>query len=363
MITRNYNFGAGPAMLPESILREAQAELLDWNNTGMSVMEIGHRTPEFMSLCNHAEQTLRYLLAVPQNYQILFLGSAGRTQFSMIPMNLLQPNEQAGYLDTGIWSHMALLEAQNLKKAYCIASDALNGYTSIPAQRVWDIKENTTYVYFTPNETINGTRFPFVPKLSEGYLVADMTSCLLTEPININDYGVIFAGAQKNIANAGLTIVIIRNNLLERAPNPTVPSMMNYQLQAEYRSLYATPPTFNFYIAAKMFDWIKAQGGINVLYQRTQEKAAKIYQFLDSTDFYITRVEKEARSLVNICFSLKDKSLETTFLQQANQRGLYALKGHALVGGVRASMYNSMPLSGVDALIKFMAEFAKENYR
>jgi phosphoserine aminotransferase len=363
MTTRKYNFGAGPAMLPESILREAQEELLDWNNTGMSVMEIGHRTPEFMSLLNHAEQTLRYLLSVPQNYQILFLGCPGRMQFSMIPMNLLQPDEFAGYLDTGVWSHMALAEARNLKNTYCIASGEPNGYTAIPDPLMWDIKQNTTYVYYTPNETVNGTRFPAVPKVKEGFLVADMTSCLLTEPINVNDYGLIFAGAQKNIANAGLTIVIIRNDLLEKIPNPQIPSMLNYQLQAERRSLYATPPSFNYYIAAKMFDWIKAQGGLDVMYKLNCEKAAKLYECLDTHDFYVTKIDKEARSLVNICFSMHNEELVTPFLQQAKERGLLSLKGHALLGGIRASIYNSMPMSGVEALVEFMTDFAKESHR
>ncbi|KTD00775.1 phosphoserine aminotransferase [Fluoribacter gormanii] len=361
MTTRVYNFGAGPSMLPEDILKEAQEEFLDWQNLGVSVLEVGHRSPEFSALLNHAEQSLRELLFIPSNYHVLFLGGAARTQFAMIPMNLLSPEEQAGYLVTGVWSHMALLEAQHLKKAYCIASDGDNGYKTIPEPRNWDIKENTSYVYYTPNETVNGVRFPYVPKTKEIPLIADMTSALLSEPVDVRNFGLIFAGAQKNIANAGLTIVIIRDDLLEKVPTPQVPTMLNYKIQAEHHSLYATSPVFNCYLADKMFDWLKAQGGVEEIYRLNCQKAAKLYQYLDNTDFYTTHVDPEVRSIVNVCFSLKNDKLENEFLQLAQLRGLYGLKGHRLVGGIRASLYNAMPMSGVDALIDFMSEFAKEN--
>ncbi|MGC1181591.1 3-phosphoserine/phosphohydroxythreonine transaminase [Legionella sp.] len=358
MTSRIYNFGAGPAMLPELILKEAQEEFLDWQGTGMSILEIGHRTPEFISLLNHAQNTLRDLLTIPKNYHILFLGGAARMQFAMIPMNFLRADEYAGYLDTGIWSHLALLEAQKLKNAYCIASDEKNGYKAIPEPHYWNIKENTTYLYYTPNETINGVRFPYVPKAEETTVVADMTSCLLSEPIDIRNYGLIFAGAQKNIANAGLTVVIIRDDLLAKKTNPPVPTMLDYKIHAENDSLYATPPVFNCYMAAKMFDWVKAQGGIETLFKLNCEKAAKLYHYLDSSDFYCTHVSREARSLVNVCFSLKNTNLEELFVQQAQSRGLSAIKGHRYIGGIRISIYNAMPMSGVDALIQFMSEFA-----
>jgi phosphoserine aminotransferase len=361
MPAKTYNFGAGPAMLPESILKTAQEEFLDWHNMGMSILEIGHRTPEFMALLKHAEDTLRYLLSIPNNYHILFLGGAARTQFAMIPMNFLQPDEQAGYLDTGIWSHLALLEAQRLKNAYCIAGDAANGYQSLPESKSWDLRENTSYVYYTPNETVNGIRFPFVPNTKGIPLIADMTSCLLSEPIDIKQYALIFAGAQKNIANAGLTVVIIRDDLLTKIPNPPVPTMLDYAVQTQHHSLYATPPVFNCYLAAKMFDWVKAQGGVDELFKRNCEKAAKLYQYLDASDFYSTRINKEARSIVNVCFSLKDNALEEQFIQQAQLHGLSALKGHRLVGGLRASLYNAMPMSGVDALLDFMSKFARKS--
>ncbi|KTD70391.1 phosphoserine aminotransferase [Legionella santicrucis] len=361
MTTRVYNFGAGPAMLPECILREAQEEFLDWKNLGISVLEIGHRSSEFMALLNHAEQTLRELLTIPKNYQILFLGGAARTQFAMIPMNLLHPNEQAGYIITGIWSHIAFSEAQYLKKAYCIASSEKNSYKNIPSAKDWEINENTAYVYYTANETVNGVQFPYVPPITEIPLVADMTSSLLSEPLDVSKFGLIFAGAQKNIANAGLTIVIIRDDLLERAPNPPVPTMLHYKTQAEHHSLYATPPVFNCYLADKMFRWIKAQGGVDEMYRLNCQKATKLYQYLDSSEFYSTDIDNDARSIVNVCFSLKNTRLENEFLRLAQLRGLYALKGHRLVGGIRASLYNAMPMAGVDALIEFMSEFAKEN--
>ncbi|MDI1351645.1 MAG: 3-phosphoserine/phosphohydroxythreonine transaminase [bacterium] len=360
MTKRIYNFGAGPAMLPESILKNAQEELLNWHNTGMSIMEVGHRTPEFTHLLEHAEHVLRQLLTIPDDYQVLFLGGAARTQFSMIPMNFLQPEEQAAYLVTGVWSQMALEEAQKLKKAYGISSIFADSYNSIPERNAINLQNNTSYLYYTPNETVNGIRFPYVPKTNGIPLIADMTSCLLSEPIDVKQYGLIFAGAQKNIANAGLTVVIIRNDLLDKIPNPIVPSMLHYKLHADHHSLYATPPVFNCYMAALMFDWIKEQGGIEALFQQNCFKAAKLYQYLDSSEFYTTEVLPEARSIVNICFSMQKETLIDRFIQLAEQQGLCALKGHRLIGGLRASLYNAMPISGVDLLIEFMDDFAKE---
>lgn len=359
MRTRTYNFGAGPAMFPESVLKQAQEELLNWRHLGMSVMEAGHRTPEVMALLSDAEQDLRELLAIPSNYQVLFLGGAARTQFAMIPMNFLQPEEQAAYLITGVWSQLAYEEARHLKKAYCFGRE--DHYRSIPKAGSWEIKENTSYLYYTPNETVNGIRFPYVPQSDDIPLIADMTSCLLSEPINVAQYGLIFAGAQKNIANAGLTLVIVREDLLEKIPNPPIPSMLHYKIQAEHHSLYATPPVFNCYLASKMFAWIKSQGGVNSLFRQNCFKAARLYQYLDSSDFYTTVVAPEARSIMNVCFSMKTPELENKFLSQATSHGLYALKGHRCVGGLRASLYNAMPVAGVDALIDFMSTFARNN--
>lgn len=361
MKTRVYNFGAGPAMIPESILLEAQEELMNWHDEGMSILEIGHRTKAFTDLMQHAELTLRELLKIPEDYQVLFLGGAARTQFAMIPLNFLAPEEQAGYIITGVWSQMAFEEAQRLKKAYSVASGEGTQFKSIPAFDSWDIQSNTSYLYFTPNETVNGVRFPFVPKLSSMPLIADMTSCLLSEPIDITQYDLIFAGAQKNIANAGMTVVIVKNELLEKKAFPEVPSMLSYPVQAQHRSLYATPPVFNCYLADKMFSWVKEQGGIEALYKQNCIKSDLLYQYIDSSNFYFNSVAKEARSLVNVCFLLKKPELEAQFIALAHQRGLVALAGHRTVGGLRASLYNAMPISGVEALIEFMSVFAKEN--
>lgn len=358
MNSRVYNFGAGPAMLPESVLKQAQEEFLNWRHMGMSVLEVGHRTPQFSELLAHAERSLRELLRIPEHYHVLFLGSAARTQFAMIPMNFLRPEQQAAYIVTGIWSQLALEEAQYLKKAYSLGNDSSAAYLSIPTQQQLTLKENTSYVYYTPNETVNGVRFPYVPKVNGVPLIADMTSCLLSEPIDVSQYALIFAGAQKNIANAGLTLVIIHDDLLKRVPEPVVPTMLRYKTQVEHHSVYATPPVFNCYLAAKMFDWIKEQGGVESLFRQNCLKAAKLYQYLDTSDFYSTAVNPEARSIMNVCFSLKKNELENAFLHAAEQRGLCALGGHRLVGGLRASLYNAMPMAGVDSLIDFMEAFA-----
>lgn len=357
--TRPYNFSAGPAMLPESLLLEAQSQLLNWNDTGVSMLEVGHRSASFQALMDDTQATLRALLSIPENYAVLFLGGAARAQFSMIPMNLLNADEQAAYLVSGVWSSMAYAEACKLKQAYCIATSEASHYTTLPDYHVQSLRSNTRYVYYTPNETVNGVRFSPVPVCGTIPLIADMTSCLLTEPINIADYGLIFAGAQKNIANAGLTIVIIRNDLLDSLPTPAIPTMMDYRVHVQHNSLYATPPTFNCYIANRMFHWISAQGGVDALYKINCEKAARLYQAIDESTFYSCPIEKSARSIVNVCFKLNRPELEDEFLYRATQQGLYGLKGHKLVGGLRASLYNAMPLLGVEALINFMHDFSR----
>lgn len=358
MKTRAYNFGAGPAMLPLPVLKAAQDELLNWQNRGLSILELGHRTPDFVQLLKEAEQSLRELLSIPNQYHVLFLGGAARTHFAMIPMNFLGPDDEAGYIVTGAWSQMAFKEAQLLKKAYCISSEEKGAFKTIPKPNRLNFKKNSAYIYYTPNETVNGVRFPFVPDTQGIPLIADMTSCLLSEPLDIQKYALIFAGAQKNIANAGLTLVIIRDDLLKNTAHP-IPSMLNYSLQIQHRSLFATPPVFNCYLALKMFDWIKAQAGVEALHQLNCLKADKLYQFLDASDFYTTLVDEEARSIMNVCFSIKNKRLEQKFLEMAPLRGLICLNGHRLVGGLRASLYNAMPMAGVDALIDFMVDFQK----
>lgn len=362
MKTRPYNFGAGPATLPESILLEAQAELLSWQGSGVSILESGHRTPEFEQLMHDAEVDLRQLLAIPDNYHVLFLSGAARTQFAMVPMNLVRPGQQAAFLISGVWSGFAYEEASRLTQAYCLGTSIASEFTTIPEFHEKLIHKNTAYVHYTPNETINGVRFSQTPQTSSVPLVADMTSCLLSEPIRISDFGLIFAGAQKNIAPAGLTVVIIRADLLDSPSNPFLPTMLDYKTHVTYHSLYATPPMFNCYFAAKMFKWIKAAGGVEALYDINCAKAKKLYDYIDSSSFYTCSIDKDSRSLMNVCFSLPKKSMEADFLDRAATKGLYALKGHRLVGGLRASLYNAMPMAGVDALIAFMQEFHNEIY-
>jgi len=362
-MSRPFNFSAGPAMLPESILVEAGGELLNWNGLERSVMEVGHRTQAFQDLLTDAKDTLRELLAIPPDYQILFLGGAARTQFAMIPMNLLSEGEKAAYLVSGVWSSLAFDEASRLApdQAYCIASNANSALPMIPEYSTATLAPNTAYFYYTPNETINGIRFPKVPSHGRAPLIADMTSCLLTEPIHVADYDLLFAGAQKNIGPAGLTIVILRNQLLDKIPQSIIPTMLDYRVHAKHHSLYATPPTFNCYMAAKMFHWIKGQGGVESLYQQNVKKAAALYDFIDESPFYDAVVTGEARSIVNVCFKLNRPELETEFFKAAEKRSLFGLKGHKLVGGIRASLYNAMPMAGVEALIGFLHDFSEDN--
>ena len=359
MISRPYNFGAGPATLPESILLEAQDELLNWQGQGMSILEIGHRTPAFESLMQTLEADLRELLAIPSQYEVLFLGGAARTQFAMVPMNLMAKGQIAGYLVSGIWSRMAYDEACKLKSAYLLSSSEGCAYQRAPAINDLPIRDQTAYVYYTPNETINGVRYASVPTTGPIPLIADMTSCLLSEPIDVSAFGLIFAGAQKNIAPAGLTVVIIRKDLIPAITHSVLPTMLDYRTHSQHHSLYSTPPMFNCYMAAKMCQWVKAQGGVASLHQVNRKKAEKLYDYIDSSQAFECVVEHDSRSWMNVCFSLKKPEREDAFLAHAARVGLYALKGHRLVGGLRASLYNAMPMSGVDALIACMQDFSK----
>jgi len=348
MARQGYYFGAGPAVLPEAILLEAQSALLDWNNSGVSILEVGHRSERFVALLKLAEDDLRELLDIPQNYHVLFLGGAARTQFSMIPQNLLSASKtQAAYMISGVWSSLAFEEAKRFGQAYAIEPGAA-------------CKPDTAYVYYTPNETIDGVRFADIPDTGDIPLVADMTSCLLSEVIDVSRFGLIFAGAQKNIGPAGLTLVIIRDDLLDIKPKHIVPTMLDYRVHAKHHSLYATPPVFQCYMAAKMFQWVKTQGGVDALYQINLKKAAKLYTYIDaSTDYQCMVDDLSSRSLMNVCFVLQNKKHEAAFLAAAETRGLRGLKGHRVKGGIRASLYNAMPMDGVDALIQFMDDFSK----
>lgn len=356
---RIYNFGAGPSTLPTSVLQQVQDELLNWRGKGISILELGHRTTEFVELLNNLETLLRKLMNIPENYKVLFLGNAARLQFSMIPMNLLNRNDEAGYIVSGIWSKLALLEAQKLKSAYCVASSA-EEFICAPDMNNFSIRKNTKYIYYTPNETINGVSLYNEPEVGNTALIADLTSCMLARPIDITKYALVFAGAQKNIAGAGLTIVIIREDLLEFIPEDPIATMLDYRVHASNNSLYATPPVFNCYVAEKTLNWI-LECGINEIYDLNRQKAQKLYDFIDSSSGYYCNVVKENRSDINVCFYLHRKDLEDKFLSQALTYGLYALKGHRKVGGFRASLYNALPLEAVDKLINFMQEFAQEN--
>lgn len=360
MKTRVYNFSAGPAMLPEAVMREVQAELLNWHGSGMSVMEIGHRTAPYIALMELLEADFRDVMSIPDNYHVLFLGGAARTQFAMIPMNFLSKKEYAGYLISGIWSSLAYDEARKLKQAYCVGTSKKEEFTDVPDPKTWQLRDHTSYLYYTPNETINGVRFRDIPSCPGVPLIADMTSSILSEPIDVSKFGLIFAGAQKNIANAGLTIVIVRDDLVHSLSSDVLPTMMDYRTFVNHHSLYATPPTFNCYIAQKMLQWIKKQGGVDALYPINVKKAEALYQYIDDSTFYQCRVEKNARSLMNVCFTLTEPSLEQEFLKRAVSEGLCGLQGHRTVGGLRASLYNAMPMEGVDALIAFMQSFSEE---
>jgi phosphoserine aminotransferase len=345
-----YYFGAGPAALPDVILEEAQQTLLNWKNTGLSILEVGHRTEVFMAMLQEAETDLRDLLAIPDNYQILFLGGASRTHFSMVPLNLITSDKtEAAYICSGFWSELAFKEGQRFCNAYALPEMDFDESK---------LRNNTAYVYYTPNETIEGVRFSGVPACSNTPLIADMTSCLLSEPIDVTQFGLIFAGAQKNIGPAGLSVVIIRDDLLQIKPQHIVPTMLDYRVHATSHSLYATPPVFQCDMAAKMFKWVKSSGGVEALYAINQAKAAKLYAYIDASTHYVSHVKQSQRSIMNVCFSMTDTTKEAAFLQAAEACGLKGLKGHKRQGGLRASLYNAMPMAGVDALIECMDTFA-----
>lgn len=354
-----YNFGAGPAQLPKEVLQQTQKELLNWNDTGMSILEVGHRTSGFAQLLEQAEKDFRTLLSIPDNYKVLFMTGPTRAHFSFIPMNLLGKNKTADYVDTGIWSYGALEEAKRYCDANCVSSTRDSNYTTIEDQAKWKLNPSAAYVHYTANETINGVEFPFVPDVGDVPLLTDMTSNILSQPIDVSRFGMIYAGAQKNIATAGLTIAIIRDDLLDRALAIT-PITFNYRHMAQTQSLYYTPNMFSCYVAALTFKWLLAQGGVEKMAINSHKKSQKLYDCIDqSNGFYQNKIDKPYRSRINVPFQIHSPELEPTFLLEANQVGLKQLKGHQLVGGLRASLYNAMPEAGVDALIAFMKDFQK----
>ncbi|MES9868925.1 MAG: 3-phosphoserine/phosphohydroxythreonine transaminase [Sedimenticola sp.] len=358
-MSRVYNFSAGPAALPEDVLKQAQEELLDWHGSGMSVMEMSHRGKEYMSIASEAESDLRELMAIPDNYKVLFLQGGASSQFAMVPLNLLKGKGGADYLNTGSWSKKAIAEA----KRYCdvnIAGASPDGQFTVPAQEALNLNGDAAYVHYTPNETIQGIEFPYVPETGDVPLVADFSSTILSRPVDVSRYGIIYAGAQKNIGPAGLTVVIVREDLIGGAADDT-PTMFNYETHAGADSMYNTPPTYGWYLAGLVFKWIKNNGGLAAMAEVNERKAGALYQAIDNSDFYNNPVDPACRSWMNVPFTLADAELDATFLSEAAEAGLKTLKGHRSVGGMRASIYNAMPEAGVQALIDFMADFEKRN--
>ena len=359
-MTQIFNFSAGPAVLPKEVLAQARDEMMDWHDSGMSVMEMSHRGKEFMSIAAEAEADLRELMNIPSNYKVLFLQGGAHSQFSMVPMNLLRGKTSADYLDTGIWSKKAIDEAARYCDVNIVASSKDKNYTYAPGQDSWKLNKDAAYVHFTSNETIGGVEMFWTPKTGDVPLVCDMSSHILSRPIDVSQYGIIYAGAQKNIGPAGLTIVIVRDDLIGTTIAGT-PTMFDYKVHADNDSMYNTPATYGIYMAGLVFKWLKAKGGLAAMEKINIAKSALLYDYLDASDFYHSPIAVENRSRMNIPFTLKDASLDEAFLKQAQQNGLLQLKGHKLVGGMRASIYNAMPIEGVQALISFMKQFEQAN--
>ncbi|RUO44036.1 phosphoserine transaminase [Aliidiomarina taiwanensis] len=356
-----YNFSAGPAMLPAPVLKKVQSELLNWNNQGVSVMEMSHRDAVYVQMTETAEQDVRDLMAIPDNYAVLFMHGGGRGQFSAVPQNIASADATVDYLNTGIWSEFAIREAKKYT-AHVNVLDVMteqDGLKQVREQAAWSLSENAAYVHYCPNETVDGIAIHDIPKVSAP-LVADMSSVILSEPLDVSKFGVIYAGAQKNIGPSGLALVIIRKDLLETQQN-TVCTVMNYKVQAAEHSMYNTPNTFAWYLAGEVFKWIKAEGGVEAMASLNTRKSELLYECVDNSSFYRNTIHPKNRSKMNVPFQLENPELDSLFLQQAKAEGLLALKGHRFVGGMRASMYNAMPYEGAKALVDFMTRFAKEN--
>ncbi|MEH6568374.1 MAG: 3-phosphoserine/phosphohydroxythreonine transaminase [Halioglobus sp.] len=358
-MTRSYNFCAGPASLPEAVLETARDDMLEWHGTGLSFMEMSHRSPEVVGVAEHAEKTLRELLGISEDYAVLFLQGGASTQFSAVPMNLLGSNTKADYVNTGQWSKKAIAEAKRYCNVNVVASSEASNFSTIPAMDSWQLDSEASYLHYTPNETIGGVEFMWTPQAAVP-LVADMSSTILSREINVSDFGVIYAGAQKNIGPAGLTLAIVRRDLLGRASDQC-PAMLNWQTAADNDSMYNTPPTFALYLAALVFDWLQERGGLAAIEVVNRRKAAKLYSAIDESAFYANPVELASRSLMNIPFTLAEAELDKTFLAQSEAAGLLNLKGHRSVGGMRASVYNAVTEEAVDALIAFMQDFEQRN--
>jgi phosphoserine aminotransferase len=355
---RIFNFGAGPATLPEPVLRQAAEEMLDWHGKGMSVMEMSHRGKSFIGIHAQAEADLRELLAIPKNYKVLFLHGGAAAQFAFVPMNLLRGKTVASYVNSGHWATRAIAEAKRLCKVEIAASSEAAKFTYAPKQADWKVSRDAAYVHYTSNETIGGVEFHWIPDTGDIPLVADASSHILSRPLDVSRFGLIYAGAQKNIGPAGMAIVIVRDDLIGQA-DPRTPAIFDYKVQAEADSMHNTPPSYAIYLAGLVFQWLKQLGGLAKMEELNVAKAKILYDYLDQTEFYRSPVAREDRSRMNVPFTLKSDKLDEEFLKQAQARGLAELKGHRAVGGMRASIYNAMPVEGVQSLVEFMREFEK----
>lgn len=358
-MSRRFNFCAGPAALPEAVLSQAQQDLLDWQGRGLSVMEMSHRSDEMVSIATEAEADLRELLGISDDYAVLFVQGGASSQFSAVPLNLCAQGDTVDYVNTGQWSKKAIKEAKRFAEVNVVASSEDSNFSTIPAFDSWQLSSDAKYLHYTPNETIGGVEFFWTPE-SKAPLVADMSSTILSRPIDVNQFGVIYAGAQKNIGPAGLTIVIVRKDLMGQSRAST-PIMLDYQTAADNDSMYNTPPTFAWYLAGLVFKWLKEQGGLPAMETLNRRKADKLYGYIDDSGFYSNPVEVASRSMMNIPFVLADSSLDKAFLSGADEAGLLNLKGHRSVGGMRASIYNAVPEAAVDALIDYMKDFAQRH--
>ena len=359
-MARVYNFSAGPAVLPEEVLKEAAEEMLDYKGCGMSVMEMSHRSKMFSDIIETAEADLRELMNIPDNYKVLFLQGGASSQFSAIPMNLMK-NKEADFIITGQWAKKAYKEASRYGKANIIASSEDKTFTYIPDCSDLNISENADYVYVCYNNTIYGTKYQQVPDTKGKILVADMSSCILSEPVNVEDFGVIYFGVQKNVGPAGVVVAVIREDLITDDVLPGTPTMLKWKTQADAKSLYNTPPCYGIYICGKVFQWLKKQGGLEAMKKHNEEKAKILYDFLDQSEMFKGTVVKEDRSLMNVPFVTGDDEMDAKFVKEANEAGFENLKGHRTVGGMRASIYNAMPKEGVEKLVEFMKKFEEEN--
>ena len=359
-MNRVYNFSAGPSMLPLPVLEKAASELVCYGESGMSVMEMSHRSPDYEAIIKDAEAMLRQLMNIPDNYKVLFLQGGASTQFASVPLNLLRPDGYADYIVSGQFSGKAYTEAQKYGDVKIAATSKPDNFTYVPATTRESFRAGADYVHICFNNTIYGTKFNYIPDTGDIPLVADMSSCIISEPVDVSKFGVIYAGAQKNMAPAGLTLVIVREDLLGRA-RPETPTMLDWKVMADNDSMYNTPPCYAIYMAKLVYEWILSIGGLEEMQKRNARKAALLYDYLDSQDYYIAPVQKESRSMMNVTFVTGDADLDKKFASEAAKAGLKNLKGHRSVGGMRASIYNAMPEEGVAALVEFMKKFAAEN--